>query len=560
MIGKIKYIVLFLLLVSLTHCANQVAPTGGAKDTTPPMVVEAQPANHSTDFNGRRIEITFDEYITLNNASQQVLFSPPLQNKPDIKLSNKTVVIKFKEDLRPNTTYTIDFGEAVKDFHEGNLFKDYSYSFSTDSILDTLSLSGTVLDAATQKPLEKLFVGLYADDTIPMDSLFVLPCRQAPDYLARTDKEGNFHFHGLPDVPFLVVALEDMNSNLYYDLPNEKIGFLDTLVCPSDSVSIKLAAFTEVDTTQMLLESKLVEEGLLRFAFRRPADSVDMHLEWPTVDSFQVVEVWSAHHDTLSCWFTPNVADSVGVHIHFDTLINIESQFNLKYRETQSKNRNKTKELKVGDNLKNKMLIAGEDLLLRFTEPVVDIRMHDTSMLIAGPDTLYNIMDFEPVDNDGMVYRLVTTVCDTLKYTLQMADSVFHSVRGRTNNAFTLQFKRAKESDMGNIFISVAPPEGTQVIIQLLDNKDKVLDTRIINDGVGLPQSDSTFRVGFTQLVPDKYKLQAIIDIDRNGQWSPGNFHQRFLPERIIPYKDVLDVKAGWDIDLEEVWEVRSEE
>lgn len=175
---------LFLLLILaaflLTRCANVVAPTGGAKDITPPKVTEANPVNKGKAFNGRKIELTFDEYVTLNNASQQVLFSPPLANKPDIKLSNKTVVIKLKEDLRPNTTYTIDLGDAVKDLHEGNVFKDYTYTFSTGDVLDTLNLHGTVLDAESQKPVEKLYVGLYDASSVTEDSLFLLPCQQAP--------------------------------------------------------------------------------------------------------------------------------------------------------------------------------------------------------------------------------------------------------------------------------------------------------------------------------------------------------------------------------------------
>ena len=154
---KIINILPFLMAFLMTRCANQVAPTGGPKDTSPPKVVQAVPENRSVGFNERRIEITFDEYVTLNNASQQVLFSPPLTNKPDIKLGNKTVVIKLKEELRPNTTYTIQFGEAVKDLHEGNIFKDYAYSFATGETLDTLTLAGKVIDAATQKPVDKLF-------------------------------------------------------------------------------------------------------------------------------------------------------------------------------------------------------------------------------------------------------------------------------------------------------------------------------------------------------------------------------------------------------------------
>jgi len=527
--GKNLYILLFLVPLLFAQCANQVAPTGGAKDITPPKVVQALPENKSMGFNGRKIEVAFDEYVTLNNASQQVLFSPPLAEKPDIKLSNKTVVIKLKEDLKPNTTYTIDFGEAVKDLHEGNTFKDYTYTFSTGDILDTLNLSGTVLDAETGKPVEKLFVGLYKDQP---DSLYNLPCLQAPDYLSRTDKDGHFHFHGLPDEPFLVFALEDMNANLYYDLPNEKVAFLDSLVCPSDSISLSLKAFTELDTTQMLLESKLVEEGLLRFAFRRPADSVAVQIDQPAIDSFQLVQVWSAHYDTLSCWFTPNLIDSLRVRIQYDTLININNSFNLRFRDTKPRRKADSKALKVGDNLKKKLLMPDDDFLLVFPEPITYINI--------GMENR-----FEQVDEYGLVFR--PTLNDTTDYVLHIPDSVFFSVRGRTNDSLDFKFRRAQETDLGNIYIKVCPPEGKQAVVQLMDNKGKVLDQQVV---------DGTMRVAFTQLLPDKYKLQAIIDTDRNGRWSPGNFHQRFLPETIVPYKDELDLKAGWDIDLDETWKL----
>ena len=149
MIEKLKYL-FFCLALLLTaflaqRCANAVAPTGGPQDTTPPKVVEALPENQSINFTGKKIEITFDEYITLENANQNVMISPPLSEKPDIKLKNKTVVIKFKEDLAPNTTYTINFGSSIKDLHEGNLFTDYVYSFSTGDHIDTLRIAGKVL-------------------------------------------------------------------------------------------------------------------------------------------------------------------------------------------------------------------------------------------------------------------------------------------------------------------------------------------------------------------------------------------------------------------------------
>ena len=307
------------------RCANAVAPTGGPKDERPPVVVETLPENRSTNFIGKKIEITFDEYITLENANQNVLISPPLNEKPDIKLKNKTVVIKFKEDLASNTTYTINFGSSIKDLHEGNLFKDYVFSFSTGDVIDTLSIAGKVLNAESKKPVEDAYVSLYAADRDNLDSL---PLTTKPNYITKTDKEGKFSLNGLADKKYLVFALKDVNSNLYFDQPNEEVAFLDTLVPASypwtppkpqpldttaidslamqvdtlamdtlpnqldtlvnsmDSVvfetkttkvydqnalNLTLYMFTEVDSTQVLLEKKLVEEGLLRFVFRHPA-------------------------------------------------------------------------------------------------------------------------------------------------------------------------------------------------------------------------------------------------------------------------------------------------
>ena len=206
MISKTKsFILAFGLLLTAflaQRCANAVAPTGGPKDDKPPVVVEAVPQNHSIDFVGKKIELTFDEYITLENAKQNVLISPPMSEKPDIKLKNKTVIIKFKEDLLPNTTYTINFGSAIKDLHEGNQFKDYVYSFATGDHLDTLRIAGKVLNAEDKKPVEDAYVGLYAD----CDNVDSLPLTVAPNYITKTDKEGNFRLEGLADKKYLVFA------------------------------------------------------------------------------------------------------------------------------------------------------------------------------------------------------------------------------------------------------------------------------------------------------------------------------------------------------------------
>ena len=551
MIHKLKYLVfsLGLLLTAFLaqRCANAVAPTGGPKDTTPPVVVAAVPENQSTHFIGKKIEITFDEYITLENANQNVLISPPLSEKPDIKLKNKTVVVKFKEDLVPNTTYTINFGAAIKDLHEGNPFKDYVYSFSTGDHIDTLSITGKVVDAETMKPIENVYVGLYAADRDNLDSL---PMTTAPNYISKTDKEGQFSLNGLADKSYRVFALKDANANLYFDLANEASAFLDMLVTPSDSTlkPLTLHMFTEVDSAQVLLEKKLVEEGLLRFVFRHPAkDAVIMTPEM-LPDTFNLVTTHSAAYDTVWWYFTPNVKDSLWVQVKYDTVINDSSRYSLKFKDKKGRNK-KPEPLKVKNNLIGRGALVHDDTLtLTFSEPIVRYSMRDSAVFKCDTLVFYDTLAFEPADEQGMKYRLVNPVADDVSYHIEIPDSVFFGIRNRTNEAIKLDFHVVNDDEYGNIYITVMPPEDLkQVVVQLTNESGKVIKEQVIT---------KNSEVMFDYLMPAKYKLRAILDADGNGKWSTGNYHRHTLPETIIEYKDVLDLKAGWDIDLSDPWEL----
>ena len=615
MIRKPKYL-FYCLSVLLTaflaqRCANAVAPTGGPKDNTPPRVVEAVPENQSINFNGKKIEITFDEYITLENANQNVLISPPLSEKPDIKLHNKTVVVKFKENLIPNTTYTINFGTAIKDLHEGNPFKDYIYSFSTGAFIDTLSIAGTILYAEDKKPVENTYVSLYASDHDNLDSL---PLSAKPDYITKTDKDGKFSLNGLADKKYLVFAIKDVNSNLYFDLPNEEVAFLDTLVPASypwkapepqsldstiiDSLAIQMDSiaidtivtfadsltldtivnqldsivletkmttvydqnalnltlymFTEVDSTQVLLEKKLIEEGLLRFVFRHPAQEAVIMTPEMLPDTFNLVTMHSSDYDTVWWYFTPNVKDSLWIQVKHDTVVNDSSRYSLKFKEPGGNRRrkNETKRLSVSNNLLNRSgLIPGQDLILKFSEPIVDYQMRDSAIFKCDTTVYYDRLTFEKTDENGFQYRLSTPFSADSSYSFEIPDSVFFGIRGRTNELIKVDFHVLKDDEYGNIYITVNPPDGMkQVIVQLTDESGKVLKQVIIT---------KKEEVMFEYLMPAKYKLRAILDADGNGKWSTGNYHRHVLPETIVDYKDPLELKAGWDIDLDEAWELK---
>ena len=551
MISKQKHLIfcLGLLLTAFLaqRCANAVAPTGGPKDTTPPVVVAAMPENQSTHFIGKKIEITFDEFITLENANQNVMISPPLKEKPDIKLKNKTVVVKFKENLVPNTTYTINFGSAIKDLHEGNPFKDYVYSFSTGDHIDTLSITGKVVDAETMKPIENVYVGLYAADRDNLDSL---PMTVAPNYISKTDKEGQFSLNGLADKSYRVFALKDANANLYFDLANEASAFLDMLVTPSDSTlkPITLRMFTEVDSTQVLLEKKLIEEGLLRFVFRHPAkDAVIMTPEM-LPDTFNLVTTHSAAYDTVWWYFTPNVKDSLWVQVKYDTVINDSSRYSLKFKDKKGRNK-KPEPLKVKNNLIGRgALVHNDTLTLTFSEPIVRYAMRDSAVFKCDTLVFYDTLAFEPADEQGMKYRLVNPVAADVSYHIEIPDSVFFGIRNRTNEAIKLDFHVVNDDEYGNIYITVMPPKGMkQVVVQLTNESGKVVKEQVIT---------KNSEVMFDYLMPAKYKLRAILDADGNGKWSTGNYHRHTLPETIIDYINVLDLKAGWDIDLSDPWEL----
>ena len=592
-IRRLKHILitasLLLMAFFAQQCANAVAPMGGPKDNTPPRVIEAVPVNQSINFSGKKIEITFDEYITLENANQNVLISPPLSEKPDIKLKNKTVVVKFKENLAPNTTYTINFGSAIKDLHEGNLFKDYVYSFSTGDHIDTLAIAGKVLDAADKKPVENAYVGLYAGDRDNLDSL---PMTVAPNYITKTDKEGNFRLAGLADKKYLVFAIKDVNSNLYFDQPNEEVAFLDTLVQASclqkpvppaidtmandsltmqvdtlarvkdsivletetttlydqNALNLTLYMFTEVDSTQMLLEKKLIEEGLLRFVFRHPAQDAAIMTPEMLPDSFNLVTRHSVAYDTVWWYFTPNVKDSLWVQVKYDTLINDSTRYSLKFKDKKIRNK-KPETLKVRNNLKGRDgLIPGEDLILTFSEPIVRYAMRDSSVFQCDTLIYYDTLAFEQADEQGLKYRLTNPISTDYRYGFEVPDSVFFGIRGRTNERIKADFHVLNDDEYGNIYITIVPPKGMkQVVVQLTNESGIVLKEQLVS------QKEE---VMFDYLMPAKYKLRAILDADGNGKWSTGNYHRHILPETVIDYKDALDLKAGWDIDLADPWEL----
>ena len=574
MIKKTRHIFLWIGLIALALCVSRCAsvsmPTGGPKDTTPPKMTQSVPDNRLTDFQGKKIEISFDEYVTLDNAQQNILVSPPLKNKPNVKLVGKTVVIKFKDELEPNTTYNISLDNCIRDLHEGNVLENFSFTVSTGPCVDSLSIAGVLLNASDKKPVENAFVTLY-DATL--DNLDSLPMLKEPSQVVRTDKKGNFSFNNLADKDYLVFALKDMNNNYYFDQPNEDVAFLDTLVhavyngkiaadtVTSDSVSLgnikqptptvtqkaldlTLYMFTKNDTTQMTLEKKLVERGLLRFVFRQPDSTLRLSYLTPLPDTLQYVESWSASYDTLLWFFTPDAADSATFLLTDTKGFADTIKMNLK---TKTKNP-KALKLDLNNNLKGALLLPEDPLTLVFNEPIVEVVSNDSLLLVL--DSTRSIpATFLATDSSKMRYALQYDPAEGDSLKLIVPDSVFIGIRGVSNEMKTFDFHRAKEQEYGSLFIKVILPDDVQqIIVELLNESNKVVDKQIVTENRELE---------YWYLTAGKYKLRATLDADGNGRWSSGDYSMRFQPEKVVEYKTELDVRAGWDIDLDEPWDLR---
>ena len=242
----------FLVLIISAQCAKIGSPSGGPRDIAPPVLLKSKPLNKSTLFTGRQIELTFDEFINSQGMSQELVISPPMEETPEIRMKGKTLVIEFMGELRENTTYTLSFGETVKDLNEGNVLRNFEFVFSTGEKLDSLGVLGMAVQAFDREFPESedpFFVMLYENLS---DSA---PLLEIPDYIGKITPQGAFLINNIRPGTYRLFALQDQNRNYIYDVPEEMIGFLDTtLLLDPGMFEFKLAD-TLVEPDSLLVDS-----------------------------------------------------------------------------------------------------------------------------------------------------------------------------------------------------------------------------------------------------------------------------------------------------------------
>lgn len=558
-----KWRLLIWAALVLSACARQGAPSGGPKDTRPPMVDTLHSTrNYSTHFAEKRISLQFDEWVVLNNPNNQVIISPPLAKKPEITLKGKAVILRFDKDevLRPNTTYTINFGAAIKDFHEGNQAKDLRFVFSTGDFIDSLSFRGIAVDAFTGDPLENISVMLYDNlsDTVVR--------KDRPYYFAQTDKGGQYEFKNLRSGPFQLAAFEDADLNLRWDGDAEKIAFLDSTLQVIDSLHVlqPLKLFKNTPVFRLTGENAN-RYGLLRFGFSAPIDSFELK----TLAPAGLRTLVEKSRDSVLFWYDLPADTSWAL-----TFTSPEYRMSPK-RDSSGFDTLHVRKLSRADFLKNHRVLFADavapavgssarnrsagsppparsleakTLIQLFDRPAgldfnFPIQAVDTSRWVFKVDTIFSRQFKVAVDSSGpRKWNFHPEWRQGKTYSLTLLPGALTDFWGETNTD-TLKriFNVIPEKQLGTLTIAMDKLKpGAAYVFQLLNGNSVEAERRFQAEA-------DTHKETITHLQVSTYSARLVEDVNRNGRWDSGQFRRR-QPEPIFN-KKLEALRANWELE-----------
>jgi hypothetical protein len=554
------YSFFFLIGMLISSCAQIGSPSGGALDKTPPKIVRYRPDSATLNFNAKSIEITFNEFIQLQELSNQLLISPPLEYSPDITIKKKTLFIVFnkKEVLKPNTTYSISFGNAIKDTREATPLENFRYIFSTGNFIDSLTLSGNALYAFDHKAEKNILVMLYSDFS---DSAVY---KKLPDYFAKTNEFGAFKINNIRKGKYRVVALKDGNNNYKYN-EDESFGFLDSLVEPGKTVDVSVNIYQEQPKKLFLKKHTQAHYGKFELIFNKGADS----LQLSRINKEQLKDVkelieFSKARDTVTYWMDPVDKDSLILQVSNGTTIIDTIAFKLIKKENALKLTNRSPlKLYVTNSMNGEVLDLNKELRLIFSNPIVNA--DDTKKIVLKEDTLiytkYPLVISKP-DVPTTVIKINAPAKTDAKnpiasgknillkentsYHLTVPPATFTDFFGLTNDTIKFNFKTKEEKFYGTVKLNLKfTPTTGNYIVQLLDDKENVVrENKMSTAGV----------IFYDFLYPQTYKLKVILDKNGNGKWDAGNYLKKQQPEKVIYNAEAVNIRSNWDLDLE--WKI----
>lgn len=583
----------------VVSCARMGQPDGGWYDDTPPMVVHTDPADKGTGVRSKKVTITFDEFIKLEDASNKVVISPPQIEPADIKSSGKKIVVELKDSLKDSTTYTIDFSDAISDNNEGNPMGNYTFSFSTGERIDTFEVSGNVLDATNLEPIKGILVGLYDDlsDTVFASKPFIR--------VSRTDSRGRFVIRGIAPCTYRVYALQDADGNYTYSQKSEMLAFshatfepyakpdirqdtvwrdtlrIDSIIrtpythfYPDDLV---LRAFTALQTDRYLVKTERAEPNRLNFYFSYGNDSlpqlkglnfnsdsafvVDSNLKNDTI-TYWIKDTTLINTDSLTIEARYLITDSTGTLVmQTDTLemipkMSYERRMKQEAKENEKWLKEQEKKKKKGEAYDSIMpvkplepQISGSGTItpeqnIFFTMPT-PLEKCDTSAihLYSKIDTLWYKSRFEwlPVPGNIKKFELRAEWRPDIEYSLEVDSAAFIDIYGLVSKSIKQGIKVSSNEEFGSLIVNVSGQrDSSTVIVQLLGSSDNVQKETKVVDG----------SAEFFYLKAGKYYLRAFVDNNDNGQWDTGDYYADLQPEEVFYYPKEVECKEKWDITI----------
>lgn len=591
-------ILIAALSLLMVACARMGQPDGGWFDDDPPRIIGSNPADQAVGINSKRITIQFDEYIKLEDATQNVIVSPPQLEMPEIKATGKKIVVDLKDSLKANTTYTIDFSDAISDNNENNPLGNYTFTFSTGERIDTFEVAGTVLDASNLEPIKGIQVGLYADLA---DSAF----RTKPLLrVARTDGRGRFVIKGVAPGEYRVYALQDADGNYMFNQKSEMVAFSHTTYKPSagpdirqdtiwrDSLRIDnilrvpythfypddiiLLAFQEVQTDRYLLkqpERKDADRFTLYFSYGNPQLPEIRGFNFDEKDAFvleasekkDTLTYWLrdtalVNQDTLSMQLSYLMTDSTGVLVtQIDTVDVIaktsyaKRQKDLK-KQVESWEKEQAKLKKQGEPYDS--IMPREPLKVQYNVPgtmapdsrptinmPAPLARCDTASihLYTKVDTLWYRVPVDVQRRDSLLrtYDVLAEWTAGSEYSLEVDSAAFEDIYGNVSKPFKQGIKISTLDEFSTIVLQLAGVTDTTYVVQLLDQSEKIIKqvrTEANGDAV------------FFYVKPGGYYARAFRDRNGNGVWDTGNYDANLQPEEIYYFPGRIDCKEKWDI------------
>ena len=522
----IIYILGILLILSVSQCAKRGIPTGGSKDSLPPVLIKANPPLNTVFFDEEKITLEFDEYIKLNNITTQLVTSPPLEPfqykiSPETTVSKK-VQIEFLDSLKPNITYTFNFGSAIEDFNEQNPLTYFSYTFSTGSVIDSLFLEGTVKDAYEKETDEFISVHLYPVDSTFTDSTIY---NKKPFYISNTLDSVYFKLQNLSAGTYEMIALKDEGKNYLFDQNIDKIGFFkEPVKLPGDSIRLPVL-FKEIPNFGWSWPQYINNHHII-FGYFGDVTGETIDLVSEVDEDFKYLITKHTESDTLDFWYS-------GVE-KIDSLV-----FNLSDKDSLKQVVIKPAKPKV-DSLEfsfshKRFLDFMDTLSIKATLPVV--KLDESLIEIRDIDSV--IVPFKSLINEHkneIIFDFNKTLNDS--YTIQILPNAVTDFWGDTNDTLTTKLQTKKLENYGVIILNVETDGDYNYFIELIDSAGKTIRKYLKNE---------YGKYTFNYLNPGDYGVRLVKDINENNKWDTGNYLKKIQPEEVIYMEGEITLRANWD-------------